>query len=133
MVVGPSLDRLENVSDGCRLRAWIVYVLFPDYQDSTSWRRHARIMVFGCIKDKSGKDIQDQLKKQGCESLMHEGFRNQIGSFACRKVQGKLCAEISGHLLHLASSPPLACTLVCICACGVLRNAISVAAQYHAS
>lgn len=29
-------------------------------------------MVFGCIKDKSGKDIQDQLKKQGCESLRLE-------------------------------------------------------------
>ena len=44
----------------------MVYVLFPDYQDATSWRRRARIMVFGCIKDKSGKELQDQLRKQGC-------------------------------------------------------------------
>lgn len=44
----------------------MVYVLFPDYQDASSWRRRARIMVFGCIKDKSGKELQDQLRKQGC-------------------------------------------------------------------
>ena len=43
----------------------MVYVLFPDYQDVSSWRRPARIMVFGCVKDKSGKDIQEQIKKQG--------------------------------------------------------------------
>lgn len=34
----------------CRVRVWAVYTLFPDYQDIQSWRRRARILVFGCIK-----------------------------------------------------------------------------------
>ena len=44
---------------------WAVYTLFPDYQDIQSWRRRARILVFGCIKDRQTKDIQEQLKQQG--------------------------------------------------------------------
>lgn len=34
-------------------------------QDIRSWRRRARILVFGCIKDRETKDIQEQLKQQG--------------------------------------------------------------------
>ncbi len=50
----------------CRVRVWAVYTLFPDYQDIKSWRRRMRILVFGCIKDKDSRDIQQQLKQQGC-------------------------------------------------------------------
>jgi hypothetical protein len=52
---------------------WAVYTLFPDYQDIQSWRKRARILVFGCIKDRQTKDIQQQLKQQGwvtCPTLL---------------------------------------------------------------
>ena len=44
---------------------WLVYTLFPDYQDIKSWKRRVRILFFGCIKDKGSKDIQQQLRQQG--------------------------------------------------------------------
>lgn len=49
----------------CRVRVWAIYTLFPDYQDIGSWRRRAHILVFGCIKDRETKDIQERLKQQG--------------------------------------------------------------------
>ena len=52
---------------------WAVYTLFPDYQDIQSWRRRARILVFGCIKDRQTKDIQEQLKQQGWVAALDTG------------------------------------------------------------
>ena len=49
-----------------RVRVFMVYNLFPDFQDVNSWRRRGRILLFGIFKNKDSKDIKNQLQKQGC-------------------------------------------------------------------
>lgn len=66
-----------------RVRVWAVYTLFPDYQDIQSWRRRARILVFGCIKDRQTKDIQEQLKQQGWAAAL-----DQAPGTTCQGVMG---------------------------------------------
>ena len=70
----------------------MVYTLFPDYQDIQSWRKRARILVFGCIKDRQTKDIQQQLKQQGWVPAIG---RASFGGTATPRQQ-----PCSGHLLH---------------------------------
>ena len=48
-----------------RVRVFMVYNLFPDFQDVNSWRRRGRILLFGIFKNKDSKDIKNQLQQQG--------------------------------------------------------------------
>ena len=78
-----------------------MYKLFPDYQDASSWRRRARIMVFGCIKSKSGKDLQNQLKKYGCAKYPKSRNKclHQIYDRFERVVDVGISEEIYNHIM----------------------------------
>jgi len=53
---------------------FMVYNLFPDFQDVNSWRRRGRILLFGVFKNKDSKDIKNQLQKQGCGTVLAAKF-----------------------------------------------------------